>query len=364
VGVRANRVRQRVGVIAAIGLGSIALAACGSPSAKPHSTSTLPPLPPEVYGIVTLIGGGASAGTGASAERIALTSVPPELLPATKVGTFPDAVAIAPDQKTAYVTSYQSGTVTPINLSNGKAEKPIAVGRGPAGIAITPNGKMAYVTDAGSSPIGDTVTPINLKTDRPGRPITVGEGPQAIAITADGTMAYVTDAGAIVTGQTGAIGDTVTPIDLATNKAMPPITVGNGPVAIAIAGANAYVANSGSESVSPIDLSARTVGAAIAVPGAPQSIAIRGNTAWVALGHTTISPGNSLVPIDLSTDTAGTPVAVGRQPSAVAISGNKAWVVCASSIVPVTLSRQPAAGKPVSIAGGPYALALYLFRPR
>ena len=321
-------------------------------------------MPPEVYGIVTLIGGGASAGTGASAERIALTSVPPELLPVTKVGTFPDAIAAAPNQKTAYVTSYQSNTVTPINLANGKAGKPIAAGRGPAGIAITPNGRTAYVTDAGSSPIGDTVTPINLKTGHAEAPITVGAGPQAIAITPDGTMAFVTNAGAIVTGQTGSIGNTVTPINLSTNKALPPITVGNAPVAIAISGANAYVANSGSESVSPVNISTRTTGAAIAVTGAPQSIAIRANTAWVALGHTSLSPGNSLVPIDLSTNTAGTPVAVRSSPSSVAISGNKAWVVCANSIVPVTLSRQPAAGKPVSVAGGPYAIALYLVEPR
>lgn len=357
-----KRTHRGVGLATALVVG-VVLAACGSPGAKPRATTTLPPLPPEVYAVTTLIGAGVGAGTGAGAERIDLTSVPPELLGSTRVGTFPDAVAVAPDQKTAYVTSYQSNTVTPINLSTGKAARSIAVGKGPAGIAITPDGKTAYVTDAGSTPIGDTVTPIDLKTGKAGRPITVGAGPQAIAITADGKMAYVTDAGAIVTGQTGSIGDTVTPIDLSTNTALAPITVGNAPVAIAISGQTAYVANSGSESVSPINVSTRTAGAAIALDGAPQSIAIGATAAWVALGHTSISPGDSLAPIDLSTNTAGTPVSVGKQPSAVAVNGDKAWVVCSGSLVPVSISGTPAAGKSIAVAGGPYAIALYLVRP-
>src|ERR1019366_3800569 len=97
--------------------------------------------------------------------------------------------------------NYATNTVTPINLKTGRAEKPINAGSGPAGIAIAPDEKMAYVTDAGTSPIGDTVTPINLATKKALSPITVGDGPQGIAITPDGSTAYVANAGAIVSGQ-------------------------------------------------------------------------------------------------------------------------------------------------------------------
>ena len=112
----------------------------------------------------------------------------------------------------------------------GRAGKAIAAGNGPAGIAITPNGEMAYVSDAGTAPIGNTVTPINLVTKKPLPPITVGDGPQGIAIPPDGKTAYVADAGAIVSGQSGPVGKTVTPSNLATGRALPPIPVGNGPL--------------------------------------------------------------------------------------------------------------------------------------
>ncbi|MGO8722094.1 MAG: YncE family protein, partial [Acidimicrobiales bacterium] len=46
---------------------------------------------------------------------------------------------------TAYVANYNSGTVTPINLSNNTAGTAITVGTNPEGIAVTPNGQTAYV---------------------------------------------------------------------------------------------------------------------------------------------------------------------------------------------------------------------------
>jgi YVTN family beta-propeller protein len=68
------------------------------------------------------------------------------------------------------------------------------------------------------------VTPIATATGTPGKPITVGDGPVAIAITPDGKTAYVVNQGS----------GTVTPIATATNTPGKPITVGNHPVAIAI----------------------------------------------------------------------------------------------------------------------------------
>ncbi len=73
----------------------------------------------------------------------------------------------------------------------------------------------AYVTNLGSN----SVTPIEVATNKAGSEITVGEFPIGIAITPDGKTAYVTNF-----GEAG----TVTPIELATNKAGAEITVAAG----------------------------------------------------------------------------------------------------------------------------------------
>jgi YVTN family beta-propeller protein len=57
---------------------------------------------------------------------------------AIKTGFRPDAIAITPDGRTAYVTNGGSGTVTPIRVATNTALKPITTGRSPDAIAITP----------------------------------------------------------------------------------------------------------------------------------------------------------------------------------------------------------------------------------
>ena len=101
-------------------------------------------------------------------------------------------------------------------------EKAISIGiySEPDGIAITPNGTTAYVAEYGQ----DSVVPINLATNTAGKPISVGHLPRGVAVTPNGAMVYVTNIGAT----------TVTPITTATNKAGKPIQVGNGPIAIVI----------------------------------------------------------------------------------------------------------------------------------
>ena len=343
----------------------VSLSACFSNASAPKTTSTTAPARPDVVALVSLIGTGPLLGSGTSLEGIDLTASSAVAARTIGVGTFPDAVAVSPSGKTAYVVNYTSNTVTPVDLRTGKVLRAITVGSGPAGIAITPDGKTAYVTDAGTTPLGDTVTPINLTTDRPLAPITVGPGPQGIVITPDGTTAYVANAGAIVTGQSGAIGNTVTPIDLRSGVAGKPITVGNAPLALAVSsdGSSLYVANSGSGSVTPVTLATGAVGAAIPVTGAPQAIAISGSTAWVADASSGIANGNNLTPISLSNDTAGSPVRVGKGLTAVAITpdGTTAWVVSSgtNSIIPVDLATAVArTADAVPTGSGPYALAL------
>ena len=56
------------------------------------------------------------------------------------------------------------------------------VGGYPFAITITPDGAPAYVASYGAN----TVTAINVATDRPGRPVRVGQAPDALAVTPDG----------------------------------------------------------------------------------------------------------------------------------------------------------------------------------
>jgi YVTN family beta-propeller protein len=171
--------------------------------------------------------GTATSGGGFSAvyDFVSIDLATYRLGKPVRLSGAPEAIAITPDGKTAYVAVYSSNTVTPIDLAANRAGKPIKLSGKPEAmgfmgvpmaIAITPDGKTAYVSDGASG----TVTPIDLATDTPGKPITIGgkPGTDAIAITPDGTTAYVAN-------QPSSI---VTPIDLATNTAEKPIKVGHG----------------------------------------------------------------------------------------------------------------------------------------
>ena len=142
----------------------------------------------------------------ARSRRSTWRRTPP--VPAIPVGPGPSGIAITPDGGTAYVVNGQTpGTVTPIHTADNSTGAAISVGDSPVAIAITPDGKTAYVTNSDSH----DVTPIDTASNTARTPISVPERPYGIAITPDGTTAYVV-------GVSG-----VTPIDLLTNTAGPPV---------------------------------------------------------------------------------------------------------------------------------------------
>jgi YVTN family beta-propeller protein len=166
------------------------------------------------------------------------------------VGPSAGLIVMAPDGRTAYVTSDES-IVVPIDTATGTPEAPIRVGvTGPGlhdqpdGIAVTPDGRTVYVANIGSG----TVTPIDAATNTPGEPVEVGVRPRAIVITPDGRTAYVVNQSrpqpppwhsyeAEKRGLPQPAPDprgTVTPIDTATNTPGAPIDVGSEPFAIAV----------------------------------------------------------------------------------------------------------------------------------
>lgn len=349
------------GLALAAGLG---LAACGSGNGASSSTtsSTLPPLPPSVLAYVALAGKGSNLGFGNHVATVNVTPGNHSLGKHVPVGTYPDAIAI--DGNTAYVANYTSNDVTAIDLATDSAIKSIPVGVGPAGIAISKQLDRAYVTDNGTaSSLGSSVTPINLKTMKAMAPISVGAGPQGIAITPDGMHAYVANAGAIVAGQQGAVGNTVTPINLADDKPGKTITVGNGPVGVAVTpdGGTVYVTNLDSLSVTPINVSSNQALAAIPVPGGPIAVAVAGGNAWVVDTPSNTSPGDNVVPIRLSTDRVGAPIKLKKGAQAIAITPNgaTAWVACFDSeLIQSVNLRSHKAGGTIHVSGGPDAIAI------
>ncbi len=340
------------------------LAACSSSggTVESSSTSTLPPLPPSIYAYVTLAGTGGNLGFGNHVVAVDVTPGSESVGSRFGVGTYPDAVAL--DGSMAYVANYTSNTVTPVDLATGKSLSPIPVGVGPAAIAISKRLDRAYVTDDGSaSTLGDTVTPIDLKTRKTLPPIKVGAGPQGIAITPDGLTAYVANAGAIVAGQTGPVGDTVTPLHLATATAGKAITVGNGPTGIAVTpdGGTVFVTNLDSLSVTPINVASNQALAAIPVPGGPIAIVVARGYAWVVDTPSNSSPGNNIVPISVASDKTGQPIPVkkGVQGIAVTPGDTTAWVTCLNSDVIQSIDlTTKRAGATIPVPGGPFAIAI------
>ncbi len=319
-----------------------------------------------------------------------------EVHPPVAVGNSPFAIALSANNEWAFVANTGWGvapgdTITPINLTTFKAAKPIRVGTGPFAVAVTPDGKKAYVANMGSmAPAASqlatrgyyfddnvtdayTVTPINLVTGKPGKNIYSGPGPGAVAITPNGRWAYVANAGS-TNNYAGTVSGTVVPIRTSTDTTGKPISVGPGPMAIAITpnGRWAYVANAGwwtheGHTVTPINLLTNQALAPIPVGAAPIAIAITPNGRWAYVANSGYGSDSTVTPINLATNKPGPPIQVGPGPVAIAISPHGHWAYAAVAggvttgpddiVTPINLnSNQP--GKPIVVGIAPGAIAV------
>jgi len=226
-------------------------------------------------GIVAWVVSVATTGTFLVRVNLATRSVGPPITLASGRPSGPPSIALATGGRTAYVATYAPGTLRSVNLVTGALGPPQAVGTSAGPFAITPNGD-AYVTNPGTANVGHTVTPLDLATGRARPPITVGPGPQGIVTTPDGKWAFVTNG-----GTTTLYTNTVTPIDLATDTAQAPITVGVGPDPIALnpSGTWAVVGNTGLQAqpgttITFLDVEKMAAGRTVSVHGLPGSIAV------------------------------------------------------------------------------------------
>ncbi len=100
----------------------------------------------------------------------------------------PAGIAIASGGE-AFATSDAGGVVSVLDVAGRTVAHTIAVGHLPRAIALTPDEKTAYVTNSADG----TISPIDIATQAADPPITVGGIPVAIALSADAATAYVAD---------------------------------------------------------------------------------------------------------------------------------------------------------------------------
>ena len=356
----------------------------------------------------------------------------------------PVALAVAPGAKTLYVVAVggdedgSPGSVVPIATATDRPGRPIAVGTSPQAIAITPNGKMAYVLNgigAATTPATTpaTVTPIDLATGTALHPIKVGTIPLSMTMSPNGKLLYVVDSSQSNPGEPSAI----TPVDTATDTSAPAIKLARNLVPFSVSGL-AFMSNSAtayaitSSGIVPINTATgrlgKTIGLRTSVPvaiavtrdnsaiaevgvpvtaleqGSPYAnnvtlallstrtgvvgkvatlgdepgamswevaIAPNGSSAYVLA--TTSSPREStVIPVDLATGTAGKTIDVGRNASMLAISPNGATVFVLDSgtyvgvgsphntpgrVIPIATSTSTV-GKAITVGLAPAAFAI------
>jgi YVTN family beta-propeller protein len=113
------------------------------------------------------------------------TTTNPNTVATVQVGSLPIGVAVSPDGKRVYVTNTGLGvSVIDTTTNPNTVVATIGVGNAPLAVAGTPDGKHAYVANANSNNVSVIETTGNTVVAGPPTtiPLTVGNGPMAVAI--------------------------------------------------------------------------------------------------------------------------------------------------------------------------------------
>ena len=101
----------------------------------------------------------------------------------------PRSLALAPDGKTLYVTSMDTGRLTAIDTDGATVSRTIDLGvSGTFAIAPSPDGRKLYLTAYSEG----SLLVVNVASGTLHKKLAIGRNPRAIAFSPDGTQAYVT----------------------------------------------------------------------------------------------------------------------------------------------------------------------------
>jgi len=219
-------------------------------------------------------------------------------------------VNIAGASPFAYITNYDSGTVSVIDTATNKVTATVSVGGSPYGVAVSPDGSKVYVTT-------DTVSVIDTATNNVTATVSVGSSLVGIAVNPDGTKVYVTSWNK----------QTVSVIDTATNKVTATVPAEWRPSGITFSpdGTKAYVTISGNNIISVIDTATNTVTATVPVGSSPDGVAATPDGKKIYVAN---SGDNNVSVIDTVNNTVTASVKVGRFPHGVGVTpdGTKVYV--------------------------------------
>ena len=204
-------------------------------------------------------------------------------------GTIASADGGAPNL--AYVVSGApnpaSGSLTTIDIGQRKVVWHISVGGDPSAVVLSVDGRFLYIAQAAAS----DVAVVDANTHHVVMRLPTGHGPSSLVLDIS------------VTGNlfaTNTLDDSVTVLNLESNRAEATIPVGHNPTGLAIAGpgsdsanpqdAEVYVANRGDNTVTVLSATHRTVIATIPVPGGPEGVTVpaSGGVAYVATQSGTV----------------------------------------------------------------------------
>jgi len=211
----------------------------------------------------------------------------------------------------------------------------VAVGQSPEGLAY--GAGALWVTNMSDQ----TVSRIDISSQRVIQRIVVGASPNAITVTGDNVW--------VVNGGEG----TVSRINAASETVVDTVRVGNLPSAIASGPSGVWVANSGDDTVQHIDPESGEVGTAIQVGGRPAGIAVGEHTIWVTNGQ-----DGTVSRVDAESGHLDVDIPVGAGPKGIAATPDAIWV---ANSLDLTVSRiDPITGalvQVVPVGDGPHSIA-------
>ncbi|MFF4760820.1 beta-propeller fold lactonase family protein [Streptomyces sp. NPDC001292] len=238
-------------------------------------------------------------GRRVSAEAPPPAASVPKRLPA---GQSPHSLAVSADETRLYVTNFQPGTVSVVDISSETVIATTHATEGPYGVALSPTGRRLHVAGPSRNALVDIQLPQLLSTDSH-----FGHSPYGVAAGADArvylTLALedsvlVTDAfakpvfaviqridfptGVAVSPDetrlyvTNYFSDSVSVVDLSSETVIDTIPLSEGPYGVAVSrdGARLYVAHFPFDSVSVIDTSSLAVIDTIPVADGPRGVAV------------------------------------------------------------------------------------------
>jgi YVTN family beta-propeller protein len=178
-------------------------------------------------------------------------------------------VAVSPNGKTAYATTYDSNALDVIDLTTMKRLRSTDLGAFLTGVTVSKDGRKVFVGagEGVDGPSDDrTMTIASATSGKILARVPYCEIPAGNALSPNGKVLY----------QTCSYGDSVAKLDTTTNKMIGEVLVGLEPVDVAFSpdGTTAYTANAKSTDVSVIDTRTGRETATIPVGRAPSAVAV------------------------------------------------------------------------------------------